>query len=69
VITLADVIARHEAAYLAQYRHTMLPSQGQALAAMKSCRTALAPKMLARCTACDERRLVPHSCGHRNCPH
>ena len=69
MIALADVISRHEAAYLQQYRHVMLPSQGQALAAMKSCRTALAPKMLASCTACDERRLVPHSCGHRNCPH
>jgi len=69
MIPLSEVIARHEAAYLQQYRHTMLPSQGLALAAMKSCRTALAPKMLARCSACDERRLVPHSCGHRNCPH
>ena len=25
--------------------------------------------MLAQCTACNEQRLVPHSCGHRNCPH
>ena len=69
MIPLSEVIARHEAAYLQQYRHVMLPSQGQALTAMKSCRTAMAPKMLASCTACDERRLVPHSCGHRNCPH
>lgn len=69
MIPLAEVIARHEAAYLQQYRHAILPSHRQALAAMKSCRTALAPRMLARCSACDERRLVPHSCGHRNCPH
>jgi len=69
VITLAEVISRHEAAYLQQYRQAILPSHRQALAAMKSCRTAMAPKMLARCTACDERRLVAHSCGHRSCPH
>ena len=25
--------------------------------------------MLAQCSACDEKRLVPHSCGHRSCPH
>jgi hypothetical protein len=30
MIALADVISRHEAAYLQQYRHVMLPSQGQA---------------------------------------
>lgn len=69
MIALAEVILRHEAAYLQQYRHAILPSHRQALAAMKVCRTSLAPKMLARCTACDERHLVPHSCGHRHCPH
>ena len=25
--------------------------------------------MLAQCTACDSQILVPHSCGHRHCPH
>jgi len=69
MIALADIISRHEAACLQQYRHTLLPSHRQALAAMKSCRTSLAPRLLAQCSACDERRLVPHSCGHRNCPH
>ena len=42
MIALAEVISRHEAAYLQQYRHA-LTSQRQALAAMKSCRTAMAP--------------------------
>jgi Putative transposase/Transposase zinc-binding domain len=69
MITLADVISRFEADYLQQYSATMLPSHRQALAAMKHCRTAMAPRMLAACSACDEKRLVPHSCGHRNCPH
>ena len=68
MIALADVITRFEGDYLRQYPHA-LTSQRQALAAMKSCHTAMAPCMLARCTACDEKRLVPHSCGHRSCPH
>lgn len=69
MIPLADAIQRFEADYLRQYGHTALPSQLQALAAMKQCRTALAPRFLAACSACDETRLVPHSCGHRSCPH
>ena len=69
MITLASVIERFEADYLAQYGATSLPSHTKALAAMKRCRTQLAPRMLAQCGACGEQRVVPHSCGHRNCPH
>jgi hypothetical protein len=69
MISLSSIIARFETAYLQQYAHAMLPSQRQALAAMKHCRTAMAPRMLAHCSACDEQRVVPHSCGHRSCPH
>jgi len=36
---------------------------------MKRCRTRFAPRMLALCEACGEQRSVPHSCGHRACPH
>jgi len=36
---------------------------------MKRCRSTLAARMLAHCGACGAQRLVPHSCGHRNCPH
>lgn len=69
MITLASLIARFEAACLAQYRHALLPSHLQALGAMKLCRTSMAPRMLAQCSGCDEQLLVPHSCGHRSCPH
>jgi hypothetical protein len=69
MIPLASIIERFEADYLAQYQRTMLPSQRKALSAMKLCRASLAPRMLAQCTGCAEQRLVPHSCGHRNCPH
>lgn len=69
MIALSSIIARFEADCLQQYAHTLLPSQRQALAAMKHCRTVQAPRMLAHCSACDEQRVVPHSCGHRSCPH
>ena len=36
---------------------------------MKACRTSLSPRMQAHCSACDHQVLVPHSCGHRSCPH
>lgn len=69
MIPLSAVITRFEADYLQQYSSTLLPSHAQALTVMKHCRTALAPRMLAQCGSCEETRLVPHSCGHRNCPH
>jgi hypothetical protein len=47
----------------------MRPEHDKALAAMKVCRTSAAPLMRAHCEACDRSELVPHSCGHRCCPH
>ena len=29
----------------------------------------MAPQLLAACPDCAEQRLIPHSCGHRLCPH
>lgn len=69
MITLASVIERFEAEYFVQYPSAILPSQRHALQAMKRCRTSMAARMLAQCSACDEQRVVPHSCGHRSCPH
>ena len=69
MISLASIIERFEADYLAQYPRCALHIQRQALDAMKRCRSTLAPRMLAQCGDCGEQRLVPHSCGHRNCPH
>lgn len=36
---------------------------------MKNCRTTQSPLMAAQCEDCDSQVFVPHSCGHRNCPH
>lgn len=67
--TLADVIARFGPAYLGRYGETVLPSQRRALTALAGCRSTLASQMLADCGQCGAQRLVPHSCGHRACPH
>lgn len=36
---------------------------------MQHCRSRMAPQLIAACSACAEQRLIPHSCGHRLCPH
>lgn len=66
---LAHVIDAFEADFRARYRDRLTPDHLRALAAMKHCRGAASPKMEVACTACDHRSLVPHSCGHRHCPH
>jgi hypothetical protein len=66
---LSSIITAFEAQFLAQYQHRLLPSHHRALAAMKSCRSRLGPTMQAACDSCHRQILVPHSCGHRNCPH
>lgn len=69
MIQLSSIIETFEAEFLACYQHALLPSQCQALAAMKHCRTSQSPVMLVQCDDCNSQRFVPHSCGHRNCPH
>jgi hypothetical protein len=69
MILLSSIIATFETGFLQQYGNALLPGQRRALSAMKHCRTALSPRMQVQCQACDERRFVPHSCGHRACPH
>ena len=68
-ITLAHVITCFESEFLARYQSQLLPSQFKALKAMQACRSSLSAQMLAQCAGCGEQRLVPHSCGHRSCPH
>ena len=68
-ITLARVITYFEPQFLAQYQDRLLPSQFKALKAMQACRSSLSAQMLAQCASCGQQRLVPHSCGHRSCPH
>lgn len=69
MITLAQIIERFEPDYRARYGHTLGPERAQALRAMHCCRSRMAPQLLAACPECAEARLIPHSCGHRLCPH
>jgi hypothetical protein len=69
MILLSAIIQTFETEFLADYQDALLPSQRQALAAMKHCRTSQSPVMLVQCDDCNSQSFVPHSCGHRNCPH
>lgn len=69
MIRLASIIDTFETAFLAHCQDRLRPDQRQALSAMKHCRTARSPRMQAACVTCDEQVFVPHSCGHRQCPH
>lgn len=69
MILLSSIISQFEAAFLDQYRDKLLPSQLKALSALKICRTSASPCMLVRCSECEQQAFIPHSCGHRLCPH
>lgn len=69
MIRLASVIDTFETDFLAQYRNRLSSDHYRALAAIKHCRTQASPMMQVKCTGCEHQKLVPHSCGHRHCPH
>jgi len=69
MILFSSIIKQFETDFLDQYRGKILPSHFKALGNMKLCRAAASPRMLASCTECNQQAFVPHSCGHRNCPH
>ena len=69
MILLSSIIKTFEPEFMDQYRDQILPSHRKALAAMKVCRTPQSPRLRAGCSQCDHTLTVPHSCGHRNCPH
>jgi hypothetical protein len=69
MIRLGAVIDTFETDFLTQYRSRLTADHHRALAAMKQCRTQASPMMQVQCTGCAHQKLVPHSCGHRHCPH
>jgi len=69
MITLSSIINQFEADFLNAYSPRILPSQLSALDALKTCRTEHSPKMQVNCSGCEYQTFIPHSCGHRNCPH
>ena len=69
MIRLSSIIKTFESEFLDQYQGQILPSHRKALAAMKVCRTSQSPRLRAGCSQCDHTLTMPHSCGHRSCPH
>jgi len=66
---LSSIIKQFESEYNQRYGKTSLPSHHKALGALKDCRSEYSPKMELQCSKCDKLDYLPHSCGHRNCPH
>jgi hypothetical protein len=69
MIRLAAVIESFQTQFLEKYRDRLRSEHLHALAAIKHCRSKVSPAFELHCTACDQRTLIPHSCGHRHCPH
>ncbi|MDN5924304.1 MAG: transposase [Xanthomonadales bacterium] len=69
MIALSTVIRAFEGNLRTCYGARLLPSHRHALAAMRECRTVHSARMQVQCTDCHKQRFVPHSCGHRSCPH
>jgi hypothetical protein len=71
MILLSSIIEAFEKSFFKKYKTAILPSHKKALRAMKRCRKEYGPRMLARCTNdnCRQHTFIPHSCGHRSCPH
>jgi len=66
---LSAIIKQFEYDYLQQYSGQVLPSHLHALSRLKDCRSEYSPRMKLACTDCDKTTYLPHSCGHRHCPH
>lgn len=68
---LSVIINEFKDSFFRIYNKTLLSGHSKALASMARCRHEHGPHMLAQCSdhRCGERMYIPHSCGHRNCPH
>ena len=71
VILLSSIISGFKDLFFDRYKNYVLPGHKRALQAMVECRQVHGPHMLAQCIDhnCGKQTYIPHSCGHRNCPH
>ena len=71
MILLSSIINEFKDRFFDRYKDSVLPSHKNALHNMAQCRQVHGPHMLAQCTdhSCGQQIYIPHSCGHRNCPH
>jgi hypothetical protein len=68
---LSAIIQKFKDSFFLRYHKNLLPGHIKALESMAGCRHEHGPHMLAQCSnhQCDATAYIPHSCGHRNCPH
>jgi hypothetical protein len=71
MIRLASIIAQYENDFIEKYGNKLLPGHYKAISAIKNCRSSHSLKMLVQCEnkECSHLEFIPHSCGHRHCPH
>lgn len=71
MILLSSIISEFKDRFLNRYQKHVLSGHIRALHAMEQCRKEHGPHMLVRCTdhKCSKEMYIPHSCGHRSCPH
>lgn len=71
MILLSTIINQFRGEFFSQYQASVLPGHKKALWTIPICRQEHGPHMLAQCTdnECGTQSYIPHSCGHRNCPH
>jgi len=71
MMLLSSIITQFKDRFFDRYKGKILPGHKRALQAMEQCRQEHGPHMLAQCTdlSCGKQTYIPHSCGHRNCPH
>ena len=69
MILLADLIDRYSSDLQQLHGNQLLPGHHQALQAMRRCRNQHSRVMVLECHGCHHQVSLPHSCGHRSCPH
>ena len=69
MILLADLVDRYRSDLERGHGHQLLPGHHQALNAFRHCRNQHSRVMVLECHGCRHTVTLPHSCGHRSCPH
>lgn len=69
MIALSTLVNTFAEKLLQRYDDHLLPGHKNALRAMGRCCTADSPVFLVGCPSCRTHAVLPHSCGHRSCPH
>lgn len=69
MILLSQLVERYQDDLERHHGPQLLPSHRQALQAMRRCRQQGSDQMVLHCSDCEHTIKIPHSCGHRSCPH